>query len=233
MDDRRLPLDVAEKIELHAARLLRLTLIGAAALALYGGRWTLALITLLILGLTFLPLLFQRQTRIRLPLDFEFVVILLLYASLFLGEVGDYYVRFWWWDLMLHGFSSVAVGYAGFLILYILHAENRLGARPFWIALFSFCFALAAGVLWEIFEFAMDRLLGTNMQKSGLLDTMGDLMVNAVGALFASFVGYLYLRGKSIGPFRRLMRHFVSRNPELFEGAWATKKRREAPLFGH
>ena len=32
-------------------------------------------------------------------------------------------------------------------------------------ALFAFCFALAAGTVWEIYEFSGDHLLGLNMQK--------------------------------------------------------------------
>ena len=38
------------------------------------------------------------------------------------------------------------------------------------------CFAITIGALWEVFEFGMDQLFGLNMQKSGLLDTMGDLI---------------------------------------------------------
>ena len=98
MEERRPALDGAERIELYVARFLRLTLLSAAAIGLYEQRWTLSLIALLILGLTFLPLLFQRQTHIRLPLEFELTVILIIYASLFLGEVGDYYARFWRWE---------------------------------------------------------------------------------------------------------------------------------------
>ena len=42
------------------------------------------------------------------------------------------------------------------------------------------------GVIWEIFEFSLDYVIGLNMQKSGLVDTMGDLIVNSIGSLFVA-----------------------------------------------
>ena len=59
------------------------------------------------------------------------------------------------------------------------------------------------GVFWEIIEFSCDRLFGLNMQKfrlpteDGLVDTMIDLIVDSIGAFTVSFIGYLYIKGKS------------------------------------
>ena len=39
---------------------------------------------------------------------------------------------------------------------------------PAFVALFTFCFALALDVLWEIYEFTVDALFQTNMQKYAL-----------------------------------------------------------------
>ena len=80
---------------------------------------------------------------------------------------------------------------------------------PAFAALFTFCFALALDVLWEIYEFTVDALFQTNMQKyaleggealtgqAALQDTMGDLIVDFIGALAIAIAGYLSLkRGK-------------------------------------
>jgi hypothetical protein len=40
----------------------------------------------------------------------------------------------------------------------------------------------------------MDNLLGLNMQRSGLVDTMWDLIVAFSGACVVSGMGYAYLR---------------------------------------
>ena len=66
---------------------------------------------------------------------------------------------------------------------------------PAFAALFTFCFALALDVLWEIYEFTVGALFQTSMQKyaleggealtgqAALQDTMGDLIVDFIGAL--------------------------------------------------
>lgn len=141
------------------------------------------------------------------PLAIEFLLTLFLYASLILGEVHGYYTRFWWWDVVLHTGSGIALGFIGFLILYALHRRGRMRASAFLIAVFSFCFALALGATWEIFEFGADQLLGANMQKSGLVDTMWDLIVDAVGSFIAAFAGYMYLKYDVRGT--GLMRYYL------------------------
>ena len=73
------------------------------------------------------------------------------------------------------------------------------------------------GGIWEIFEFGMDSFFGLNMQKSGLVDTMWDLVVDTIGALVISLLGYFYLkRGDSL-IFDRVIHRFVKRNPQLFK----------------
>jgi len=77
--------------------------------------------------------------------------------------------------------------------------------KPGFVALFSFSFALAMGAVWEIFEFSMDASIGFNMQRTdtGVFDTMSDLIVDTLGALFVCIAGYFYLK-KDPKIFKRL-----------------------------
>ena len=109
-----------------------------------------------------------------------FVIVL---ATLFFGEVWDFYDRFWWWDIFLHGGSAVGFGLIGFVMVFILFQGDRYAAPPWAMGLFAFCFAMTTGAIWEVFEFAMDEGFGMNMQKSGLVDTMTDIIVNALGGV--------------------------------------------------
>ena len=61
----------------------------------------------------------------------------------------------------------------------------------------------------------MDRFFGLNMQKSGLVDTMGDIIVNDIGALFASLLGYFYLKGGEISFINRIVQRFKKENPRI------------------
>ncbi len=62
------------------------------------------------------------------------------------------------------------------------------------VSLFSVSFSLAAGAVWEIFEFLLDRTLGLNMQKSRLVDTMTDLIIDFTGACIVGLWVYRYLK---------------------------------------
>ena len=96
-------------------------------------------------------------------------------------------------------------------------APGWLGPAAF-VALFAFVFAIGLGTIWEIFEFGMDSLFGTNMMKSGLKDTMCDLIVNCIGALTISVLGWGYLRTEGYDSFlERWVHKFIERNPHLFE----------------
>ena len=205
------------KIQKYVSNFLRLTLFFAIIVGIIDQRWDLIFITTIILVLTYLPFFIEKKYGIDLPLEFEFFIILFIYSSLFLGEVRNYYIIFWWWDIILHMGFAIAIGFAGFMILYTLYYKNKIKANPSLIAFFSFCFAVAIGASWEIFEFSMDQIIGTNMQKTGLADTMWDLIVNFMGAFIISFIGYFYLKGKKTPIFNRILIRFIKDNPRYFK----------------
>lgn len=196
--------------------IIRVSLLLAVVGGIFRGDWSLIFATSLIFIATYLPSLFERRYKIHLPVEFELIIILFIYASLFLGEIRGYYTLFWWWDVILHTSSGIAIGFVGFLIVYILYYKNKIETKPIWAAVFAFCFAMAIGAVWEIFEFSMDQFFGLNMQKSGLVDTMWDLIVDALGALFTSLVGYYYLKGKKVSLFNRFMSKFLKENEKVF-----------------
>ncbi|MGB3314193.1 MAG: hypothetical protein WBB85_07255, partial [Albidovulum sp.] len=123
---------------------------------------------------------------------------------------------FWWWDLALHGGSAIAFGLVGFLFVFMLFEGDRYAAPAWAVAFASFCFALSIGTLWEIFEFAMDQAFGLNMQKSGLPDTMGDLIVNTFGAGIGALAGFFYLKRLELGGLTGLLQEFVQKNRQFF-----------------
>ncbi len=196
---------------------LRLSLIAAIFISVFYSSWYNLLISFATLLLTFFPVWLEKKYRINIPLDFEFVIIFFVYASLFLGEIGKFYDRFWWWDIFLHSTSAIALGCVGFIILFFLLKAKRITSYPGWTALFSFCFALSIGALWEIFEFSIDRIFGFNMQKSGLTDTMWDLIVDFFGALLTSLSGYAYMKGSQRSFFVRLIKMFLKNNYNFSE----------------
>jgi len=198
-----------------AIKFLRLTLVLAIFASAIFGSWFNLFVAACTLGLTFLPAWLESKYRLVLPLDFEFAIVFFIYASLFLGETHNFYDHFWWWDVLLHVGSAIAFGFIGFLILFILFKADKVNANPFWIAVFSFCFAVSVGAIWEVFEFSMDQLFGFNMQKSGLVDTMWDIIIDSGGALVASVAGYAYMKGSHQSYLAKLVRLFIKSNPNI------------------
>jgi len=197
-------------------RAVRFALALAVPVALIAARWSTAYLAALTLALSFLPALFERHLRISLPLVFFVWIVLFVFGTLFLGEVFDFYERYWWWDILLHGGSAIGFGLAGFLFVFMLFEGDRFAAPPLAIAFIAFCFAVSIGVAWEIFEFGMDRLFGMTMQKSGLVDTMGDLIVDCIGASIGAWAGYFYLKGWKTGWLSHPIRDFVRLNRGRF-----------------
>jgi len=187
-------------------------------------QWLNALLVLAIIILVLGPTVLGHRLPVVIPAEFQVLAVAFVFAALFLGEVRSYYDRIWWWDIALHTSSGLLLGLMGFLLVYILNENERADVhmRPRFVAFFAFLFAVAVGATWEIFEFSMDQLFGTNMQKSmfgddsGLTDTMWDLIVDSVGALVISCFGWWYMHRKVRSFIEIWIRKFIDRNPGLF-----------------
>lgn len=206
-------------------------LLAAAILAVIEQRWTQVFVSVVSIILILLPGIFSERFNVHLPLSFLAAISLFVFGTLFLGEVFDFYERFWWWDILLHGLSAVAFGLIGFLFVFYLFQGDTYAAPPWALGLIAFCFAMAIGAIWEIFEFSMDQLFGMNMQKSGLVDTMGDLIVDAVGAAFGAFSGFLWLKGQGVG-LSGMIDEFVALNKTGFTKLRRRTKRSDDDVTG-
>ena len=155
-----------------------------------------------------LPGLLQKKLRINIPSNMLILYTIFLYSAIYLGEVKSFYYNVPNWDNILHTFSGAMIGAIGFSFVTLLNKTEKvpMNLSPLFVAVFSFCFAVTLGVVWEFYEFTFDGLLGLNMQKfalengtqligrAALTDTMIDLFVDAVGALIISVIGYISLK---------------------------------------
>ncbi|MFN5998036.1 MAG: hypothetical protein ACK47C_13380 [Paracoccaceae bacterium] len=203
---------------------IRLLLLVEALVAALREVWPAVFVTSAALALTFLPGQLANRVGLRLPPSFLAAIALFILATLYLGEVQDFYDRFWWWDLVLHFGSAMGFGILGFLLVFMLFQGDRYAAPPWAVGVLSFCLAMTVGVLWEIFEYAMDTFFGFNMMKSGLPDTMGDLIVDAVGAALAAVAGAIYLLGRA-GRLGAPFDLFIQTNRARFRKLVARAKR--------
>ena len=150
-----------------------------------------------------LPSIVNRKWSVPLPRAIYILYYVFLYCAIFLGEVFDFYYVIPHWDVILHVFSGAMLSALGFILVDLLNrSARRVSLSPAFESLFAFCFALALGAIWEIYEFAGDASLGLNMQKAltaeghalvgkaALADIMEDLIVDAAAALVIAIIGY-------------------------------------------
>lgn len=152
--------------------------------------------------LGYLPVFIARRFKIELPQQLFLFFVVFLFGSIYLGTLRHFY-SLPLWDKMLHLVSSsleVCLGLALFGFLVSPEAQNHI-SRSF-VILYAFCFSVFCGVLWEFYEFTCDSF-GMNLQRylihgqpkvgrDALMDTMGDLIADVVGALI--FCLYLYFK---------------------------------------
>jgi len=212
-------LDKAEKIQVFISYFLQLIILSTVVLSAIKNNWLTLFLSAGIFILTLLPSILRKRLKISLPAEFEFITILFIFISLYLGEIHSYYTKFWWWDIILHTSSGFLFGILGFLFIYILNEERKVNVKliPSFVALFAFAFSVTISVLWEIYEFLMDSIFGFFMQRGSLGDTMWDLIVDVVGALIIAVIGYFYVKGGSSAILDRMIRKFLKRNKKLFQ----------------
>lgn len=188
-------------------------------------RWMAAFLVVGLMTVVSVPAIFRHSFTASIPLEIQLFAVLFIFATLYLGEVLNFYQRLWWWDLALHAASGVLLGLLGFVTVYLLNETRQvdLALAPSFVALFAFFFAVGIGAIWEIFEFTMDSLVGTNMQKpmwgdsSGMTDTMWDLIVDTMGAAAVSLAGWGYMHRARHQRTDHWLRRFVDRYPRFFE----------------
>lgn len=171
-------------------------MLAAFALFLVRGNWVDAFSTLLIFGLMTAPAFFKERYHFYLPNELSVALVAFTFISLFLGSLADFYERFPWLDGTLHFLSGILFGLIGFVLIYALNERKsrRLYLSPSFVSLFAVCFSLALSVVWEIYEFVVDIVLGFHTQETGLFDTMGDLIINTVSSVLVALAGYLWMR---------------------------------------
>lgn len=128
-------------------------------------------------GFAFVP---TRRPRTLKAAEAFVLASFLLHAA---GHAFGWYDRFDHYDKLLH----TVVPFAAALTLWALSQASHwlwdwrhVPALP--VGVYLFAMVVTLGTLWEIVEFTMDQLLGTD-EQNGLADTMLDLVADTVGAL--------------------------------------------------
>jgi hypothetical protein len=151
------------------------------------------------LFITLIPAILERNYN--LPLDPWLG--LWITTAVFLHTLGSagLYTRVFFWDNITHAMSASLIAAAGYTTARAieLHSDDIHIPNRF-IFVYIFVIVLSFGVVWELFEFALDIAadvtgLAMPLAQHGLDDTVRDMMFNSVGALIVAVFGQAHLVG--------------------------------------
>lgn len=159
---------------------LRLIVLATLVSSIIRGEYESAFICLLVLALFLLPFFIQQNFGIELPSTLEIIILLFIFAAEILGELECYFITYPHWDSMLHTTTGFLCAATGFALIDILNRNSRIKFElsPIYVALAAFCFSMTVGVLWEFFEFGMDRLFHMDMQKDTVVQSITSVMLD-------------------------------------------------------
>ena len=163
--------------------ILRVLVIVALIRALLTRRYEYVALCVLVLFLFLMPSILERKLHFVFPSTMEKIILLFIYAAEILGELREFYVRFSWWDTMLHTMNGFLCAAVGFALVDILNSSPnvKFSLSPFYLAAVAFCFSMTVGVLWEFFEFSMDQLLHLDMQKDTVIPLISSVLLDPNG----------------------------------------------------
>lgn len=159
---------------------LRLIVLASLVSAILRQEYESAFVCVLVLFLFMLPFFIQKNFGIRLPSTLEIIILLFIFAAEILGELQSYFIQYPYWDTMLHTTNGFLCAAVCFSLIDILNrdAKIKFTLSPVYVALAAFCFSMTIGVLWEFFEFGMDRLFHMDMQKDTIVHTISSVMLD-------------------------------------------------------
>lgn len=153
---------------------LRILVIGMMILQIFNRNFQNAFLCVLTLILFIMPSVVQATFKVEFPTLLEIIILLFIFAAEILGEISAFYIKFPYWDTILHTLNGFLCGAIGFSLVEIMNGNKRLRFElsPLFMAVVAFCFSMTIGVAWEIFEFSMDSLYHLDMQKDTVIHSI-------------------------------------------------------------
>lgn len=138
---------------------------------------------LLIIPIIFIPHFIRKFLNKDFKYVLETLLLIFVFIGWYLGYALNIYNIFKPYDKIIHTIFGIVVC---FFSIYIIKLFNTYKNSNVWFnIIFFISFSLALGVIWEIIEFADDKIFGKNEQgviETGVDDTMYDLIVTLIGS---------------------------------------------------
>ena len=159
---------------------LRLLVILMMILQIFIRNYENVFLCVLTLVLLLIPSLIQINLKIELPTALEITILVFVFAAEILGEIQSYYIKFPFWDTVLHTINGFLMAAIGFALVDILNRSKKFSIQlsPVFLAIVAFCFSMTIGVIWEFFEYGMDQFFGLDMQKDTVIQGFSSVLLD-------------------------------------------------------
>lgn len=159
---------------------LRLLVILMMILQIFNRNYKNVFLCVLTLVLLLIPSLIQINLKIELPTALEITILVFIFAAEILGEIQSYYIKFPFWDTVLHTINGFLMAAIGFALVDILNRSKKFSIQlsPVFLAIVAFCFSMTIGVIWEFFEYGMDQFFGLDMQKDTVIQGFSSVLLD-------------------------------------------------------
>ena len=159
---------------------LRLLVILMMILQIFNRNYENVFLCVLTLVLLLIPSLIQINLKIELPTALEITILVFIFAAEILGEIQSYYIKFPFWDTVLHTINGFLMAAIGFALVDILNRSKKFSIQlsPVFLAIVAFCFSMTIGVIWEFFEYGMDQFFVLDMQKDTVIQGFSSVLLD-------------------------------------------------------
>lgn len=118
------------------------------------------------------------------------VAVVLVHIALMFSGI---YVAVPWIDAPMHFLGGLVMGMLALAIHHHLIEHKHVQNPPWWfVFLFTLSFVMLIGAAWEGYEWIFDHTLGVRFglapSQPSVTDTMGDFLMDAIGALIATLL---------------------------------------------
>ena len=119
--------------------ILRAVVILMMILQLFNRNYENVFLCVLTLLLLMVPSFVQINLKIELPTTLEIIILLFIFSAEILGEIGAYYIKYPFWDTVLHTLNGFLAAAIGFSMVDILNRNERFSFQlsPAFMAIVS------------------------------------------------------------------------------------------------
>jgi membrane-bound ClpP family serine protease len=105
---------------------LRLLVLGILILQIFHQNYENAFLCILTLILMIIPSVIQATLKVEFPSPLEIIVLIFIFSAKILGEIRSFYMRFLYWDTVLHTLNGFLCAAIGFSLVDIMNRQRKM-----------------------------------------------------------------------------------------------------------